>query len=639
MPDYRSAIGLCLLLAAIAPTTAHPAPPTPPAPDARFTAYDLNHDGTAEVRWARTLAQQRPRAESRRGLVMVIVEPRLLGMSGPASPPDPSPLWASLQTYLRDLARSGWRARLVAMQVYDGPRHQDGRTLLAMREYLRAVRAEAPDLAGVIIVGSFPEGLIVRQYNWRQQTPTVLHEGQPEQEDFGGRAVYRLVSRPEQVALRSDLALADLDGHWERLYHEGPEALQHLIAVYPYKRPPPGKSAGSEWRLEGLTRHYETGRDTFENFFYVNDGQYEMRPWASGGIVLELRDDLRDEECGPTDRGRANPLSVPQILVSRIDARHIALRPDPTIRGVNGEGLLDARGLPQTVTFASEKETPGGLGVWEWDPALEQRLLVEFLTRDHRYRQGAFRRQVLPASANYGLDSFMPELRTCRPEWRDFSAPGYDLQGDAATLTAVVEWLKRPAVLRAVAAHSDPWGAQFGFVGPDQVGDLERACGGQAWAWVKRGNQLVPALGPSGKLDFAILRSLWQNGALPDTANLYLHSGCEITAPGGAGNLPYNAPHYGYWQGAEGLLFYGQGLALVGRSKVFYDFPTEFIAELGAGKTFGEAWRHYYETESAEPDIERVGGGIGRKRAYFWNLLGDWTLTLDVASGGPDLRN
>jgi len=66
-------------------------------------------------------------------------------------------------------------------------------------------------------------------------------------------------------------------------------------------------------------------------------------------------------------------------------------------------------------------------------------------------------------------------------------------------------------------------------------------------------------------------------------------------------------------------------------SKVFYDSPKEFCKVLSEGGTWGDAWRRYFEVEAAEPDIKAVGGGIGRKRSYFWSLLGDWTLTLDPA--------
>ena len=78
----------------------------------------------------------------------------------------------------------------------------------------------------------------------------------------------------------------------------------------------------------------------------------------------------------------------------------------------------------------------------------------------------------------------------------------------------------------------------------------------------------------------------------------------------------------------EALLFFGRGLALVGRAKVFYDEPRGFAAALAEGKTFGEAWARYFDHESGAGSWSEVGGDIGRKRAYFWSVIGDWTLRL-----------
>lgn len=596
--------------------------------NASFSPCDINRDGTPEIRWVRELGISCEPTSGRRGLVVVLVEPRLLTGLGVMSPVEATPLWAALHSFVFDLTAEGWGARVVAMQVYDGPVHQDGRTVLAMREWLRGLRRLTPDLAGVVIVGSFPEAMLVRQYNWRQRCPTSVLRADGTREDFGGREVCRLRSRAEVVAMRCELVLADLDGNWEQLYHIGPERLPWVTAVYPDAAPPEGQSPESEWPLEGPTAYVETGFDEFEDFFFVNDGRYELTRLADGRVNLELHDAQRDDECSAADRERGNPMARPDILVSRLNARHIALRPKASVRGVGGEGLLNEVGRPQVVTFADEATTPRGLSVWEPDPQLERRLLLEYFERNHRYRRGAFEDHCLPAAASFGLGSFMDSLKASRPQWASFAEPGYDLQGDDADLTAVVEWLKRPAVLRAIAAHSDPWGCNFKECADPAA--LEAACGGQSWSWIKEGNRLVPSLGRTGKLDYAIMRTLWENRALPDSACFYLHSGCEAISPGGVMHAPYNSPDYAYWQGAEGLLFLCQGLALVGRAKVFYDFPTDFDRQLGAGKTFGEAWAHYFEVESAESNLENVGGGIGRKRAYFWSVLGDWTLTLQV---------
>lgn len=66
----------------------------------------------------------------------------------------------------------------------------------------------------------------------------------------------------------------------------------------------------------------------------------------------------------------------------------------------------------------------------------------------------------------------------------------------------------------------------------------------------------------------------------------------------------------------------------MGRAKVFYDEPAGFCPTLARGGTFGEAWQQYFHLEADAESWAEVGGDIGRKRSYFWSLLGDWTLTL-----------
>ena len=81
----------------------------------------------------------------------------------------------------------------------------------------------------------------------------------------------------------------------------------------------------------------------------------------------------------------------------------------------------------------------------------------------------------------------------------------------------------------------------------------------------------------------------------------------------------------------ENLLFYGNGLALLSRAKVFYDAPRGFSEAFGAEQgNFGATWTAYFEHESHD---ERMGRDVaGYDRAYFWSLLGDWTLDLKPAS-------
>lgn len=81
-------------------------------------------------------------------------------------------------------------------------------------------------------------------------------------------------------------------------------------------------------------------------------------------------------------------------------------------------------------------------------------------------------------------------------------------------------------------------------------------------------------------------------------------------------------------------MLFGNGLALIGRAKVFYDEPRGFAAALAEGASFGAAWARYFEVESNASSQAQVGGDIGRKRSCFWSVIGDGTLRLLARAPG-----
>jgi len=218
-------------------------------------------------------------------------------------------------------------------------------------------------------------------------------------------------------------------------------------------------------------------------------------------------------------------------------------------------------------------------------------------------------------------------MRKAFGEWTEFDEEGYDIRGKETQLLDCVRWLKRPALLRVLKAHSDPWGANF-----EKTKDLDalrQEVGGTIWNWNKQDNQLVPSLGgSSGKIDFAVHRSLYENKALPDCANMFLLTGCDSISPASAGTKPFSDPAYGFWQGAECLTMYCNGLVVMARSKVFNDEPREFFKVLSEGGSWGDAWRRYYELEANDARLNTLEQGIRRKKAHFWSVVGDWTLTM-----------
>ncbi len=115
---------------------------------------------------------------------------------------------------------------------------------------------------------------------------------------------------------------------------------------------------------------------------------------------------------------------------------------------------------------------------------------------------------------------------------------------------------------------------------------------------------------------------------MPDQPYLMIHTGCEALSPPGAVAHAFDDPEYGRFAHAESILFFTPCLAMVGRAKVFYDEPRGFCEALATGATFGDAWRRYFAIEGKAANWDEAGGDIGRKRAYFWSVVGDWTLRM-----------
>ncbi len=580
-----------------------------------FGGYDGNGDGTIEID---SLEASPPLDESSGGrLILVLVEERLHG-----------PLQAALGRYAHDLAADGWKPRVVRAKVYAGERHQDGRTLLAIREFFRRVRAWDPSFAGAVLVGSFPEAFLVRNCNWRRHDePLVLRQGKPDEKRFDEGA-HNLRTVPEDVAHRAEIVLSDLDGRWDEMYHERRQKLATWRGAWPDGVPARG----------GVTADFEKGSVTYEDFFYVDDGRLHVGQVVDEagkvvGVDLVPLDDQADRECSPADLAGPNRMAHPDIVVSRIDAHGVALSPRTDVVGEDGKGLLDEEGRPRAVRFAEGAALPHWANdLWAPDPALEIRLLLEFFERNHAYRAGTFADAFRPASIGCDLGGGYDVLLAGSPGWAALPREGFDA-GTEASVLDLARWLGRPAVLRTLRAHSHRWGSAFR--GADAAA-LDQAAGGAPWCWTPRGRELVPSLSVAnagGMADFFLYRSLWANGAVPEGASLYLHTGCEAISPPRAQDRPYNHPEYSLRQGAESILFYARGLALVGRSKVFYDEPRGFCEALAEGRSFGEAWARYFEIEGAAAGWDEVGGDIGRKRAYFWSVLGDWTVRLSPPRG------
>jgi hypothetical protein len=214
-------------------------------------------------------------------------------------------------------------------------------------------------------------------------------------------------------------------------------------------------------------------------------------------------------------------------------------------------------------------------------------------------------------------------MRQASAEWEESDPKLADIRGKT-TLVDFINWMEYPAVLRTVRAHSYPQGSQFYKT---DYQEIEERVNGPIWAWTKRGNRLVPSLqaaSSGGMLNWFLLRTLYENGRVASEPCFYHHTGCDSITPPGVVKFAYDHPNYGKRQGAEALLFYGNGLALVGRAKVYYDEPQGFTRELGRRQTFGQAWARYFSHDAQLANMHV----IDRKKSYYWSVLGDWTLRL-----------
>lgn len=562
-----------------------------------FVGCDLDRDGVPELRALELLHET---GASGAPLVVVFLEARLLRAARAATAPAIAALRERLLRHARDLGNEGCRAALVAVEVHRGPPHQDGRTLLALRRLLQALSQQTSPLAAALLVGHFPDALLVRTCNWRRQERLQLPRRNGDLVEIGPTTT-NVRSVPEYVAHRCDIVLADLDGQWEQVYVPGPAKLPSVTTAFGDTVPVGG----------GPSLGILTGKLEVIDVFHVLDGTAKV---DRAKFAVALDDADRDHECTAADRQLGNPLAQPEIAVSRLDAYGIAMAPEAR--------ALDLDQHPHAVAATSEEDQIA----WQRDFGFELRLLGEYFDRNHAFRTTPLpKAQDKPASIAHGLGSGLAALREAKPAWHDFAEPGYDCAQGADLLT-LVAWLQRPAVLRTLRAHSDPHAAAFEQTDPVA---LERAVGGAPWCWSRQAWQLVPSLraNQGGRADWWFYRTLYENHVLPESPYFLVHTGCEALSPPAA-TAAFDAPEYGRFAHAESILFFTPCLAIVGRAKVFYDEPRGFCAALAEGATFGDAWRRYFAIEGAAASWGEVGDDIGRKRAYFWSVLGDCTLRL-----------
>jgi len=597
----------------------------------KFKNYDLNADGDPAIVSLDYLNFELSTDEIPQDarLVLVLVEPRLLN---PISGSEDLDLMPRLQQFKDDLRAEGFYSRFICADVYRKQRHQDGRTLLAIRSFLREVKIVFPNFKGVVLVGAFPEAVLARRIIRAINCAGITING----DEYKDTKLLTL--RAGVTVSRADIVLGDLNGNWQSLYHEGPENIEYILAIPDTATVDAAAAANKDWPLDGAefsSTIFERGTNVLNDFFWIQDDNFAILSSPPEKLRLLIYHQLRHPEISAEDRKLPNPISRPDILVSTINALHIALNPDPAIQGIDGKKPLDASGYPQTFTSTKPYDT---VKMFHRDSVLERRLLCDYFDRNHRFRIGAFANLPFRAGAIASSFSAQGDANYLGKASSKFQPP---VVQEDATLLDYVKWFKQAAVLRCIHAHSTSRNTIFG----DQysVDELEQEVGGHPFRWEPTQNNASPqtfTYKPSfqvqgGRADIFVHRTMWQNHILSETgANLIIHDGCNVNTPAGTMDKPYYEEGYARFQNGEAILFYMNGVALVARAKVYNDLPKGFPDALADPRAqFGDGWKAYFDIEANDPNQSAFNQAVDCKRSYFWSMLGDWTVRLRYQNG------
>jgi hypothetical protein len=582
---------------------------------AGYTGFDINGDGVPEINSLTLMSFEPavPEGTGVKGLAVVLVDPRLIAQFPKSLA---SGITTRLTTFRNDLVAEGYHTRFLLADVYRGAIHQDGRTLLALRRFLKDVRVHHP-LRGVTLVGSFPEAVLYRR---------AFFKTSDAQGPF-------FVLAPTRLNQRADIVLADLDGNWESLYQQN-AAMEKLSVQVP-------SSAGS-WPLSGqflsgTVRQLETVQA--EDTFYIQD-DYVTRMTASvvgGPVTVYIQSTAqRNPELTASDRTQPNPMARPEITVSRLNTKGIAVNPilPPDLLG--RLPLDDSTSKPQAV----EHDTDVSIS-WEHDPILEQRILIDYFDRNHAFRLGSdrflpYRTAALRGFNNNGHTApATSNLVLVQADPVNFSP---SIAVDTADKVEFVDWLKTTATLRGLEAGTNETHVS---VQPASHAAVEAAIGGRPWRWKKQVNATTghthhtPTVDSTFTTQWEFGRTLWENHMLAAAGQtFYVHGGRKPTATSCCQtNISYDDALYSQRNNAEALVFFDNGLAEYARGSDA-DFPLTNVGQsirINEGR-FGYAWVPAFLIDSLTSSLKPGTNGDARvlsnKRSYDWTVLGDWTLKI-----------
>lgn len=558
-------------------------------------------------------------------MVVVLIDRRILKIEG--DQPTREALHLSLETYKRDLIADGILSKFIIADLYNGPSHKDGQIVIAIRRFFQEIKKTYTEFEGAVLVGNFPEASILRRVIW---TPRRS----------GKRKLY---IEPELISERSDVVLADLSGKWETLYRQFPFHTEQIIAVPDEETQLKAWHEGEEIKPGIFTSsEFEIGNSPlYRDVFYLDEATYQVlmhQESPAKRLRIQVSDTDRNPEIGFFDQFQLNKIAKPEIAVSRINAFHIARNPDPNLKGTDGKGFLSPDGGPISVKGLQHREkatSDEGKNLFtKVDLDFERKLYIDYFRKNHAHRIGSFsllpfRAAVISGSEDFDPNSYLPSLTEAS---ENLQTP---LTFPHADLVDYVRFLKMPAVLKFIIAHSSAKNSDFKENRNEMA--LLQAVGGNPLRWVTNysKSELEPSfVGYWKKADIFLYRAIWRlNGYSEAGASIMIHSGCNVNSVSETQTVPYTSEQYGVWSNAEGILFFTNAIVLFSRAKTFNDFPKGFLEgfKKSPQATLGTCWFSYYDYESKNLRVSKKN--IARKKAYFWSLLGDWTLRLRYENG------
>lgn len=544
-------------------------------------------------------------------LVLVLVESRLLE-SIPDSTYSPIDLLKRLYSFKTDLKREGFQSRFIETKIHTGKQHKDGKLLLAIREFFRTVSTTYEKFEGAILVGSFPEAMIVR--TWLRPEKSAFTVPSENASFPAGTLAYHVGACVH--GYRSEIVLANLSGNWENIYHS-----TNTVNCGIFK-PDSEQMLPARWTKVTCKRgNYRQDSMTFEDFFWLKDDEWRVDSQSQDSITLMMNSNQLDStraafnqmnsELGTNDRLSTNAIAQPDIIISRINARHIATNPDSS--------LLDSHGKPAHAAFNDTISTD--IFNWKHNADLERKLLIDYFDRNHAFRSGKFSSNgttISNIAYDFGLESV-------NDGFLGINASKDELHN--ASLLDFVRWLKRPATIRGIGAHTSGRSSSMTVFRNDNFAQIEIESGGSPWRWIQKDSEFIPSFEGLHTADLNLYRTLYENKILQNAnPSFFLHAGFDANSPDKADSVPYNSPEYGACQTSEGILFFLNGLSVLSRSRMFPEGPNGFGFGFGSSDEahLGDGWREYFRKESDNTALAK--NPTDRKRSYLWNILGDWTL-------------